>query len=211
MSYRSNGGRLRVGRRAAAAGREGAGQAPEEGARGRAGDHRGPQDRQELLGHSRGATISSATATLPAACRAAAAMSATAPSSTCRSPRARSPRWSAAPSSTRSKITIAPVAAHALAGDLPGLRGLDRFAGRAAAGPPGQGRHGPGLPRGRRPVSGARARSSSRAAVRTGRTCASTSRRCSTASAPGSTSSRNCCSCCAASTRPNCSPAPGRT
>jgi hypothetical protein len=36
---------------------------------------------------------------------------------------------------------------------LPGLRGDDRFPGRAIAGTPGQRRHGPGLPGGRRPVS----------------------------------------------------------
>ena len=53
------------------------------------------------------------------------------------------------------KIAIAPVAARALEIDLPGLRGRHRFAGRAAAGPPREGRDGPGLPRGRRPVSGA--------------------------------------------------------
>ena len=44
----------------------------------------------------------------------------------------------------------------ALESHLPGLRRQHRFAGRAAAGPPRQGRHGPGLPGGRRPVSGAR-------------------------------------------------------
>ena len=43
----------------------------------------------------------------------------------------------------------------ALEGDLPGLRGIDRFAGGAAAGPPRQGRHGSGLPGRRRSVSGA--------------------------------------------------------
>ena len=57
--------------------------------------------------------------------------------------------------STLYKVTIdiAPVAARALEGDLPRLRRLHRFAGGAAAGPAGQGRHGSGLPGGRRPVS----------------------------------------------------------
>ena len=52
------------------------------------------------------------------------------------------------------KIGIAPVAARAGRRSA-GIAREHRFAGRAAAGPPRQGRDGPGVPGGRRPVSGA--------------------------------------------------------
>ena len=51
------------------------------------------------------------------------------------------------------KITIAPVTAARWKAICRDCAGNDRFAGRAAAGPSGQRRHGPGLPGGRRPVS----------------------------------------------------------
>ena len=141
-------------------------------------------------------------------CRAAGPMSATAPSSTCRSPRARSRRWSPAPSSTRSRSRSRRSPRARWKAICRDCAGTIEFAGRTAAGPAGQGRHGPGLPGGRRAVPVARARSSCPAAARTGRTCASMSRRCSTASAPGSTRSRSFSSCCAAWMKTNCSPAP---
>ena len=70
-----------------------------------------------------------------------------------------------------------------------GLRGRDRLAGRAAAGPLLARRDGAHLPAGRRACSPRRRRSSFTAGAPTGRRCASTSRPCSTASARGSTRS----------------------
>ena len=102
------------------------------------------------------------------------------------------------------KIAIAPVKNGALESHLSRLRGSDRFAGRATAGPFGQGRHGPGLPGGRRPVSVAGRDQAVTAAVRTGPTCASTLRRYFMALAPGSTKSLSFFSCCAAWMKTNC-------
>ena len=51
------------------------------------------------------------------------------------------------------KIAIAPVKNGALESNLSRLCRIDRFAGRAAAGSFSQGRHGSGVPAGRRPVS----------------------------------------------------------
>ena len=93
---------------------------------------------------------------------------------------------------------------------LQGLRGRHRLAGRAAAGALLQGRDGAHLPAEDGAVPGAGARSSSRAAARTGPRCASTSRPCSTASAPGSTSSPSSSSRCARSTRRTSSPGRAR-
>ena len=96
------------------------------------------------------------------------------------------------------KVTIAPVARPA-GSDLPGLHGIDRLFGGLLQGRLAKG-HGPGVPGRRRPVSGA-GRNQALLQLSVGPTCASTSPRSSTVSAPGSKSSRNCCSCCAAPRR----------
>ena len=146
------------------------------------------------------------------ACRAAGPTCATARSSICRSRTGEVTALVSGSELYKVTITIAPVAEHALEGDLPGLRGRDRFAGRAAAGPLLQGRDGARSAGRTTGLFPAPARDQALAAVaRTGRPCASTSRRCSTASARGSTNSPSCCSCCAASMKTNCSPEPGRT
>ena len=78
--------------------------------------------------------------------------------------------------------------------------GRDRFAGRTAAGPLLEKRHGAHLPQGDGALSRAEGDHASRAVARTGPRCASTSRRCSTASARASTRGPSCCSRCARST-----------
>ena len=74
-------------------------------------DDRGPRRSPSPSGASRGAPISSATATTRTACRAAGPMSATARSSTCRSPRARSSAMVSGSELYTVTITIAPVTA----------------------------------------------------------------------------------------------------
>ena len=105
----------------------------------------------------------------------------------------------------RSTITIAPVRATALESHLHGLRGHDRLAGRAAAGPALQGRDGPGLPRGRRAVSRAQGDRASLQLPGLGRHVQARRGGALWRRRPARREARSCCSCCAASTKTNCS------
>ena len=205
MSYDDEWPALRVRWPSAGAGRaRGREAAQERAARSRRSSSRAAASPRPS-GARRGATTWRATATSRTACRAAAPTSATARWSTCRSRRGEVTALVSGSELYKVAIDITRCRQDALAVDLRGLRGRDRLAGRAAAGPAGQGRDGADLPPGRRAVPQAGGDQASRAVARTGRRCASTSRRCCTASARGSTTSRSCSSACAASTRPSSS------